>query len=314
MTPSTDVRRPHRAADRPPAGRAPRRDPGRVPWPGDDRPGSRPPGGRTSRSIVARRRGRPRPRRAVFTPNAFAAAPVRLSQAHLAAEPGRRTAATAIISTSGSRERGDRRGGDADQAEVARAASRRRSGRRSTPTLCLSTGIIGTRLPLDRVAAGDRAGSSPAAGRRRTTALAAAAEALRTTDSRAEGRDDRRRCPIPTGWRSAVRVTRHRQGRRDDPSADGDDALGRADRRDRRARDPPGAAPRRRRAGRGTSSASTATRARTTRCSCSRPGAAGTAEVAPGSRGRGDARCARSRRSPATSPASRRPTARARRR
>src|SRR3954452_8960339 len=60
---------------------------------------------------------------AVFTPNAFAAAPVRLSQAHLAAtEPagnGRFGWATAMISTSGCANAATGAAGDADQAVVA---------------------------------------------------------------------------------------------------------------------------------------------------------------------------------------------------
>ena len=121
---------------------------------------------------------------AVFTPNAFAAAPVRLSQAHLAATEaagnGRFGWATAIISTSGSANAATGAAGDADQAEVADALAAALSTT-TEQTLLLSTGIIGTRLPLDRV----RAGIASVAPRLNATdaGLAAAAEALRTTDS-----------------------------------------------------------------------------------------------------------------------------------
>src|SRR4029077_2855372 len=60
---------------------------------------------------------------AVFTPNAFAAAPVRLSQDHFAStEPaggGRFGWATGIVSTSGSANAATGPAGDEDQASVA---------------------------------------------------------------------------------------------------------------------------------------------------------------------------------------------------
>jgi len=121
---------------------------------------------------------------AVFTPNAFAAAPVRLSQAHLTATEaggnGRFGWATAIISTSGSANAATGAAGDADQAEVANVLAAALLTT-TEQTLLLSTGIIGTRLPLDRV----RAGIASVAPRLNATdaGLAAAAEALRTTDS-----------------------------------------------------------------------------------------------------------------------------------
>ncbi len=121
---------------------------------------------------------------AVFTPNAFAAAPVRLSQAHLvatdAAGNGRFGWASAVISTSGCANAATGAVGDADQAQVADllAAALAVAPER---TLLLSTGVIGTRLPLDRVATGIAAvvpTLAPSDG-----GLAAAAQALRTTDS-----------------------------------------------------------------------------------------------------------------------------------
>ena len=121
---------------------------------------------------------------AVFTPNAFAAAPVRLSQANLAAtsgEPaGRYGWAEAIISTSGSANAATGPAGDADQAEIGRLLAAA-TGLDFTRLLHLSTGIIGTRLPLDKVAAGiARLAPTLAAT---DDALEAAAVALRTTDS-----------------------------------------------------------------------------------------------------------------------------------
>ena len=128
--------------------------------------------------------GGPAAAAAVFTPNAFAAAPVRLSRAHLAASSGDTRGgfgwAEAIISTSGSANAATGPAGDADQLEIARLLAGA-TGAAQGRTLHLSTGIIGTRLPLDRVAAG-LAALVPAlvdvdAG------LQAAAVALCTTDS-----------------------------------------------------------------------------------------------------------------------------------
>src|SRR6185436_2235967 len=121
---------------------------------------------------------------AVFTPNAFAAAPVKQSQANLVATSGdpsgRHGWAELIISTSGSANAATGPAGDADQVEIGRIVGSA-TGVAVERVLHLSTGIIGTRLPLDRVAEGV-ASNLPAL----TTAdagLAAAAEALRTTDS-----------------------------------------------------------------------------------------------------------------------------------
>jgi glutamate N-acetyltransferase / amino-acid N-acetyltransferase len=121
---------------------------------------------------------------AVFTPNAFAAAPVRLSQAHLAAtDPsggGRFGWATAIVSTSGCANAATGAAGDADQAEVA-AMLAEALAIPDSQSLLLSTGIIGTRLPLDVVRSGIAAVAPTLAAT--DDGLAAAAEALRTTDS-----------------------------------------------------------------------------------------------------------------------------------
>jgi glutamate N-acetyltransferase/amino-acid N-acetyltransferase len=121
---------------------------------------------------------------AIFTPNTFAAAPVRLSQANLTASSGdprgRFGWATAVVSTSGSANAATGAAGDADQAEVGRLVADTFDVIEDR-VLHLSTGVIGTRLPLDKVAAGLRKveplASMDDAG------WAAAAEALRTTDS-----------------------------------------------------------------------------------------------------------------------------------
>jgi glutamate N-acetyltransferase/amino-acid N-acetyltransferase len=121
---------------------------------------------------------------AVFTPNAFAAAPVRLSRAHLAAtDPaggGGHGWAEAIVSTSGCANAATGPAGDADQRRVADLLAAA-LGVPVERTLLLSTGIIGTRLPLDRVEAGIAA---LAPGLSTTDeALESAARALMTTDS-----------------------------------------------------------------------------------------------------------------------------------
>jgi len=123
----------------------------------------------------------------VFTQNAFAAAPVRLSKAHLAAtEPSGNGSwgwVQGVISTSGSANAATGPDGDADQTTIAGLFA---AALGTTPerTLCMSTGIIGTRLPLDRVAAGIEAVVGGGLLSADPSGLDAAAEALRTTDSR----------------------------------------------------------------------------------------------------------------------------------
>ena len=122
---------------------------------------------------------------AVFTPNAFAAAPVRLSRAHLAATSGDSRGgfgwAEAVISTSGSANAATGAAGDADQAAIAEMLAAA-TGVAVERTLHLSTGIIGTRLPLDKVEAGLAAIVPTLAAT--DDGLLAAAVALRTTDSK----------------------------------------------------------------------------------------------------------------------------------
>jgi glutamate N-acetyltransferase/amino-acid N-acetyltransferase len=123
---------------------------------------------------------------AVFTANAFAAAPVRLSQELLATTlpegNGRFGFSSAVVSTSGCANAATGAAGLADQRAIAGYVA----GALGIPverTLHLSTGLIGTRLPLDKVAAALPQLASHGLG---TTPghLASAAEALRTTDSR----------------------------------------------------------------------------------------------------------------------------------
>ena len=114
---------------------------------------------------------------AVFTPNAFAAAPVRRSRAALEISGGR---ASAIVSTSGSANAATGEDGDADQARVGELVAAG-LGVPEGEVLHLSTGIIGTRLPLDRVAAGVDALVPELAAT--DDGLESVAVALRTTDT-----------------------------------------------------------------------------------------------------------------------------------
>jgi len=121
---------------------------------------------------------------AVFTPNTFAAAPVRRSRANLAATSGDPRGgygwASAVVSTSGSANAATGDAGDADQAEVGRLVGSV-TGVADELILHLSTGVIGTRLPVAKVGAGLEALAPTLAAT--DEGLAAMAEALRTTDS-----------------------------------------------------------------------------------------------------------------------------------
>lgn len=148
--------------------------------------------------------GRPRPAAAaaVFTPNAFAAAPVRLSKAHLAANGGW---VDAVVSTSGCANAATGAAGDADQVAVAGMLATAIGGDVER-TLLLSTGLIGTRLPLPRVADGI-AGLAPSLAPT-DDALEAAANALRTTDSRTKAATTTLTLPDPDGLAvRSIRVT-----------------------------------------------------------------------------------------------------------
>ena len=145
---------------------------------------------------------------AVFTPNAFVAAPVRRSRANLAATSGDVRGgfgwARAVVSTSGCANAATGEAGDADQAEVGRLVADA-LGVDETHVLHLSTGIIGTRLPLDRVARGLEALVPQLASD--DAALDAVAGALRTTDSVAKVVSTTVELPGPGGDGSTVTIT-----------------------------------------------------------------------------------------------------------
>ncbi|MEO5919316.1 MAG: bifunctional ornithine acetyltransferase/N-acetylglutamate synthase, partial [Candidatus Limnocylindrales bacterium] len=114
---------------------------------------------------------------AVFTPNRFAAAPVRRSREVLASSGGW---VRAVVSTSGCANAATGPDGDADQRRVGELVAAT-LGISDEQVLHFSTGIIGTRLPLDRVAAGLEAIALEIAAS--DAGLEAAAGALRTTDT-----------------------------------------------------------------------------------------------------------------------------------
>ena len=152
--------------------------------------------------------GAPAAAAGVFTHNAFAAAPVRLSLAHLAETGGDGPAgsgwAEAILSTSGSANAATGAEGDADQRELARSLAAA-LGTRAGRTLAFSTGVIGTRLPVDLVAAAiaERVPGQLAAT---DEALMAAARALMTTDSRPKWATVRLQLPDAAGTDVPVTV------------------------------------------------------------------------------------------------------------
>lgn len=111
----------------------------------------------------------------VFTENRAAAAPVRLSRAHLAASGGR---ARAIVTNSGCANACTGPEGDADAREMAVLAARL-LGADVSDVLVASTGVIGVRLPMEAVRRGIHAAVATLA----PDGGAAAAAAILTTDT-----------------------------------------------------------------------------------------------------------------------------------
>jgi glutamate N-acetyltransferase/amino-acid N-acetyltransferase len=110
---------------------------------------------------------------AVFTANRMAAAPVIISREHLElAEP------QAVVANSGNANAATGQRGELD-ARATAAATARLLGLDTEEVLVLSTGVIGARLPLDRILEG-----LPRAVESLSTEGRAAAEAILTTDTR----------------------------------------------------------------------------------------------------------------------------------
>src|SRR5512140_2175913 len=98
--------------------------------------------GRPDFALVVAANG-PVPAAAVFTPNRFAAAPVRLSRANLQASGGTTATcgyASAVIATSGSANAATGEAGDADQAAIGAAVAQAIGGE-PVHVLHLSTGV-----------------------------------------------------------------------------------------------------------------------------------------------------------------------------
>ena len=122
---------------------------------------------------------------AVFTRNQVVAAPIRVSQAHLNATEigggGRYGWADAIVVTAGSANAATGSEGDTDQHDICKTLASA-LGTTAERTLALSTGVIGVRLPVDRV----RAGIAGLATQLATAddGLVAVAGAMMTTDTK----------------------------------------------------------------------------------------------------------------------------------
>jgi glutamate N-acetyltransferase/amino-acid N-acetyltransferase len=133
------------------------------------------PSGDKDLSLVATADGSAVEAAAVFTSNQMTAAPVLVSDAHLAATDGR---ASAVILNSGNANAAT--GGDGRvHAEAMCEATAAALGCGTAEVLVCSTGLIGIPLPIETILAG----VPSLAAARRADGGAAAAEAIRTTDT-----------------------------------------------------------------------------------------------------------------------------------
>ena len=145
---------------------------------------------------------------ATFTTNRLPAAPVQMNKAHLAATApeghGRYGWVEAMMSTSGCANAATGEAGLADQRSLA-ATLATHVGTRPERVLAMSTGLIGTRLPVERVA--DALAAITGSFRTDDEAFADVAEAMRTTDSRAKSAAVRIELPGPDGASVTVTVS-----------------------------------------------------------------------------------------------------------
>jgi glutamate N-acetyltransferase/amino-acid N-acetyltransferase len=152
--------------------------------------------------------GAPAAAAAVFTTNQVVAAPVSLSRAHMHATEikggGRFGWADAVIATAGSANAATGADGIADQADVCNRLAAA-LGTRAERTLALSTGVIGVRLPVDRIGEG----ISRLVPELATTdaALEGAALAMMTTDTRHKVATAAVELPGPDGEPVTIRVS-----------------------------------------------------------------------------------------------------------
>ena len=136
------------------------------------------PSGDPDLSLVATADGAPVPAAAVFTQNRMTAAPVVTTNAHLTLTDGQ---AAAVVLNSGCANAATGQPGLVD-AEAMCGLVAEALGCQPSEVLVCSTGLIGYRLPMDAIAAG-----VPGLVAERSASLAAgaaAAEAIRTTDTR----------------------------------------------------------------------------------------------------------------------------------
>jgi glutamate N-acetyltransferase / amino-acid N-acetyltransferase len=135
--------------------------------------------GRLDLGVLAASEGGELTAAGVFTSNRVVAAPVEVSRAHLERTQGR---CVAVVSTSGSANAATGEPGRQDQAELA-AILAEALGVGPEQTLAISTGVIGTRLPVQRLRDPLRrlVGAELASG---DEALAGLAEQMCTTDTR----------------------------------------------------------------------------------------------------------------------------------
>jgi glutamate N-acetyltransferase/amino-acid N-acetyltransferase len=153
--------------------------------------------------------GRPAAVGATFTTNRLPAAPVRVTREHLRSShpdgDGSAGWAGAMCSTSGCANAATGADGLADQRAIM-AALAGASGARSDHVLGMSTGLIGTRLPVERVVAAIRTTVADGLGAGDED-FAAVAEALRTTDSRRKAASVRLELPTADGRSVPVSVS-----------------------------------------------------------------------------------------------------------
>ncbi|MGD8682369.1 MAG: bifunctional ornithine acetyltransferase/N-acetylglutamate synthase [Chloroflexota bacterium] len=146
---------------------------------------------------------------ATFTSNRLPAASVRMNQEHLAAtEPdgaGRYGWSSAMMVTSGCANAATGEAGLDDQRQLA-AALASATGTSVERVLAMSTGLIGTRLPVERIS--HVMGVAAATGLRADDrAFGNVAEAMRTTDSRAKKAALRLELPAVDGSAATVTVS-----------------------------------------------------------------------------------------------------------
>jgi len=145
---------------------------------------------------------------ATFTTNRLPAAPVQMDKEHLAATApeggGRYGWVEAMMCTSGCANAATGAAGLADQRSLATTLATI-AGTEPERVLAMSTGLIGTRLPVERVARA-LSTSIPASGRD-DEAFVGVAEAMRTTDSRAKKASATVELPGPSGAPVTVTVS-----------------------------------------------------------------------------------------------------------